>query len=315
MPVRLITGPPGAGKNKYIEKHGKDGDFIVDFDALREEFPELELDALKAIRDSREIVAKHWPGDAWVIRCVADAEKRKTLAESLGAVETVVLETDAETAKKRVEERGRNPEKNSEVFDAIDQWWSQYGVVASDVIVKPDMGTPSDTENKMPKPNNEHGFPDETPIAEMDDKQAAAYWKHKSRKHEANAKNLQEQLDARPEAVDKDALKEEIRQEIEAENLPTAVRAKFKAIIADRLPEEDLDAVLEDLDLTKFIKDGSVDETRIETKANLIAPPAVKRVQRRTPNVSTHQGNRERQSTSSVASGRDLHADFVAGKI
>jgi len=315
MPVRLITGPPGAGKNTYVEERFQDGDFVVDFDEIRATHPKLSLDQLKVIRNGLEEIAKTWEGDAWVIRCVADAEKRKTLAESLGAVETVVLETPADVAKERVKERNRNPERNDEVFGAIDEWWSQYGVVSSDVIVKPDTGNPSDTENKMTqKQNNEHGYPDDTPIAEMTIEQQAAYWKRQSRKHESEKKDLLAAAnDPANQPVDREALKAELRQEIEAENLPTAVRDRFKSIIADRLSDEEFDSIIEDIDLNKFVKDGSIDEDRITTKANLIAPPAVKRVTRRqAPN--THQGTRERQTTSSVASGKSLFEEFSGKK-
>jgi len=312
MPVRLITGPPGAGKNTYIKEHGKEGDFIVDFDAIREAYPMMELEGWKQIRNVLEEHAKTFDGDAWVIRCVADAEKRKTLAESLGAVETVVLETDAETAKQRVEERGRHPERNSEVFDAIDQWWSQYGVVASDVIVKPDTGPIRQDENKMPKQNNEHGYPDDTPIAEMTIEQQAAYWKRQSRKHEAAKKDLESQInDPANKPLSREDLEKEIRADIAKENLPAEVRAKFKSVIADRLTDEDFDEVFESIDHTKFLTaEGSVDADKVEKRANLIAPPSVKRVTRRNPATPSHQGPRERNSASTVAAGKELFEEF-----
>lgn len=315
MPVRLITGPPGAGKNTYIKEHGKEGDFIVDFDAIREAYPMMELEGWKQIRNVLEEHAKGFEGDAWVIRCVADAEKRKTLAESLGAVETVVLETDAETAKKRVEERGRHPERNSEVFDAIDQWWSQYGVVASDVIVKPDTGPIRQDENKMPKQNNEHGYPDDTPIVEMTIEQQAAYWKRQSRKHEAAKKDLEGQLNDPKNQISREDLEKEIRADIAKENLPAEVRAKFKSVIADRLSDEDFDEVLDGIDHTKFLTaDGTVDADKVEKRANLIAPPSVKRVTRRNTSTQSHQGPRERSSSSTVAAGRELFDEFSGAK-
>lgn len=319
MPVRLITGPPGAGKNTYVEKKFKDGDFVVDFDEIRATHPQLSTDQLKVIRNGLEEIAKTWEGDAWVIRCVADAEKRQTLAQSLGAVETVVLETDAETAKARIKERNRNPERNDEVFGAIDEWWSQYGVVASDVIVKPDMGEPSirQDENKMPKSNNEHGYPDETPVVEMTPEQQAAYWKRQSRKHEGAKKDLETQLAELKDPknqVNREDLEAEIRADIAKAEVPGAVRSKFKSVIADRLTDEDFDEVFEGLDYTKFLTaEGQPDADLIEKRANLIAPPAVKRVSRRqAPN--SHQGPRQRDSKTTVASGRELFDEFSGRK-
>lgn len=317
MPVRLITGPPGAGKNTYIKEHGKEGDFIVDFDAIREAYPQMGLDGWKAIRSVLEEQAKSFDGDAWVIRCVADAEKRQTLAQSLGAIETVVLETPADVAKERVKERNRNPERNDEVFGAIDEWWSQYGVVSSDVIVKPDMGTSIRQDSKMAKPNNEHGYPDETPVVEMTPEQQAAYWKRQSRKHESAKKDLEKELETLKDPanqVNREDLEKQIRADIAAENLPNEVRAKFKSVLADRLSDEDFDEVIDGLDHTKFLTaEGKVDADKVEKRANIIAPPAVKRVVRRQA-PATHQGPRERQSSSSIQSGRDLFAEFSGQK-
>lgn len=331
MTVRLITGPPGAGKNTYVEKNMKAGDLVVDFDVLRESYPALSLDALKQVRQMLEDVAKEADVDAWVIRCAPDAQKRTELATSLGA-EVVVLETDAETAKANVVKRNRNPEKNEQVFSAIDNWWSQYGVVESHLIVRPDKGHPNsdrkknmaDTENEAsgPEDHSDKGFPAQTKIADMTPEQQAAYWKFQSRKHEGNVTNLRSELDKRPAApkpeekkventdpLDPAEMRKQIMLELKKEQAPELVRSQFEALIGDRLPEATRDAILEDLNLARFVKeDGSLDKDRIKAKAELLAP--VTDVSNVRNKVRTHQGNRKQERTATVSAGKELFESF-----
>lgn len=325
MTIRLITGPPGAGKNTYVEKHKKDGDVVVDFDVMRETFPHLTLDQLRDVREIAEDAAKAHNGDAWVIRCIPEPEKRTEIATKLGA-EVVVIETPADVAKERVKKRNRNPERNDEVFAAIDNWWDQYGVVESHLIVRPDTGQPlSDRKKKMPDleeksgTESDKGFPAETKIVDMTAEEQAAYWKFQSRKHENEknalrtaaakpaAKPAADDNDAKPEGnapIDAAELRKQILAEIKREQAPELVRSSFKAHIGDRLPEATRDALLEDLNTAKYVKeDGSVDTDAIKARADVLAPATEERQIRKT---RTHQGNRKRENPSSVQSGRDL---------
>ena len=344
MTVRLVTGPPGAGKNEYIKQNAKPEDYVLDFDEVRKFFP--DLDTAKAVRKSIEESLKGSKRDAWVIRTAGDPTKRKAIAERCGAEEVIVLETPAELAKQRIAERDKdNPERIQELSDSIDHWWSQYAVVQSDLIVKPDTGTNlSDREKQMSQKqgtsgensddennqNTDKGFPAETPVAEMTAEQQAAYWKFHSRKHETLAKS-REDYDALKAAADKwtahekaskpaDQVKaeeeaESIRQEAEkalkAKYATKLVTAEFKAAVAGRMKPEDLTDLLEDMDLTKYLTDdGDVDTDRVTKKAAIIAPET-----RSTGGTRRgHQSRRTNDKESSVSSGRELYKEMNGKK-
>lgn len=330
MTVRLVSGPPGAGKNHYVEQHAKEGDYILDFDELRDMFPTLE--AAKAVRHSIEESLKDSHGgegkDAWVIRCSADPEKRTKVAERCGASEVVVIETPADVAKDRVKARKLAPEKEQEIIESIDRWWSQYSMVQSDLIVKPETGNLSDREKQVSKNSNQNpdgegnnadnggdrGYPADTPVADMTDAQQAAYWKYHSRKHENQLKELKGQTNngdkggdkgGNQDAPDADALREQIRKEVQRENAVKLVQVEFKAAIAGRMSDDDFKEVIEDLNLANYVKeDGTVDTERITKKAAILAPERSGGTTRR-----GHQSRREHTKTSSVASGYDLYAE------
>lgn len=71
---------------------------------------------------------------------------------------------------------------------------------------------------------NEHGFPDNTPVAEMEPTHQAAYWKHHARKHEARAS-------AAPDADELKRLRErdELLKQRETADMSDADRLKAEA--------------------------------------------------------------------------------------
>ncbi|WP_157978318.1 MULTISPECIES: hypothetical protein [Nocardia] len=90
---------------------------------------------------------------------------------------------------------------------------------------------------------NEHGYPDATPLAEMDIAEQAAYWKHQSRKHEARASRANTGALSPEEAQ---ALRDQIaqleaaaltdEQRAQADQVNTAVEAARAAERAALLP-------------------------------------------------------------------------------
>lgn len=166
----------------------------------------------------------------------------------------------------------------------------------------------------------DRGFPENTPIVEMTEKQQAAYWKHQARKHEDTAKARKDydeviaerdrlkaaaQTDAE-KAVDE--AKAEARKEALLEAAPKLVAAEFKAELKGKRTPEQITALLEPLDLKRFLTDtGEVDTAKVSQYAAGLGSAG-----KEWPD--TGQGNRERTAAKGVSAGADLFAESRAKK-
>lgn len=164
---------------------------------------------------------------------------------------------------------------------------------------------------------HEHGFPKDTPLVEMTDKEQAAYWKFHARKHEstANARSDYDQQKADAEkwrqAQDEkktpdqkaiDAAKEEARAEERRKIAPRLVRAEFKAQGVG-IDKDLLEAFLEDADLTKYLtSDGDVDADKVKTRVEKLTPKQQQQQQRR----DNHQGFRKSPGATGIEGGKSL---------
>ncbi len=164
----------------------------------------------------------------------------------------------------------------------------------------------------------EHGFPKDTPLVEMDEKQQLAYWKYHARRHEgvANSRSDYDQQKADAEKWRKaeqdnkpadqksiDDAAERARQEERNKLAPRLVAAEFKSLGSD-IPKDLLQAFLEDLNHTNYLKpDGDVDATKVQDRVDSIKKnlPAPQQQQRQ-----NHQGHRRNDGATSITNGRDL---------
>lgn len=328
MTIKFVVGPPGAGKSTYIKEHAKPEDLVIEWDELAAIHGK---DKASQVRNILVTAAPDYTdGDVWISRVkdTADPETRRAKAEEYKADEVIVLETDADTAKARIGERDKDDADQVKALqELVDTWWSHYGVVASDVIVKPSGNPPpSDMEtNQMAK-----GFPDNTKVEDMTEAEQVAYWKHHSRKHEQALKDLgnieelkqkaadwddyqknrdkdQEELDTQLKAARTEGRKEALR-----ETALDRVKETFKTRIGERRTEEEIDDFLEDIDLAKFVTDDhKVDTDRITKKVELFAPGAEsKQTPSRRRSTSTHQGTREGSGITGVAAGKALFEEM-----
>lgn len=336
MTIRLVCGPPAAGKTTYVKEKAGENDLVIDLDSLRAVYGD-DVRA-KHARKSLEASVGDYDGDVWVIRTLASGERRTDAAKRLGATETVVIATPAELAKQRAAKR----DPNKDLSEPIDRWWNQYSMVQSDLIVSPDMEQLSDKEKTMAmrKPtqlkfaegdeggnggggsDKDLGFPKDTPLVEMTEKQQVAYWKHHARKHEGVATSRadydQQKADAEKwrqaqdqnktpdqKAIDDavNAAREETRKEELKKLAPRLVNAEFKSLAKD-VPKELLDAFLEDVNHALYLNDdGDVNTEKVQKRVDALTPKGVA-AQRR----DNHQGYRKNDGATGVANGRDLFA-------
>jgi hypothetical protein len=166
--------------------------------------------------------------------------------------------------------------------------------------------------------SSDKGFPENTPVAEMTDAQAAAYWKDKARKHEntAKARADYDQLKARAARADEleaanateqekavKAARDEAAAQERARVAPQLVLAKFEAVAAGRIDAERLRDLTDDLDLSKYLTDkGEVDSEKVTKKVAAWAPKETDtKKTRRYPD--TGGGNRGDAVSSKGAAG------------
>lgn len=166
---------------------------------------------------------------------------------------------------------------------------------------------------------HENGYPKDTPVVEMTEKEQIAYWKFHSRQHEGVAKSRadydQQKSDAEkwrqaqkdqmtPDQKAIDAAAEAARADERKKVAPRLVKAEFKAL-GKEVPKEILEAFLEDADPLKYLDEhGEVNTEKVQKRVDALTPKTEQRDRR--PN---HQGYRRTDGVTSVTAGRSLYAD------
>ncbi len=157
----------------------------------------------------------------------------------------------------------------------------------------------------------EKGYPADTPTEKMTAEQRANYWSDQSKKHETMLKaerralgnltadelqSLREKA-GRADALERELMSDKDRAIVEATEkanaaaIPRVVRAEFRAAAKDVLTADQLTALLEDLDLSKYAKaNGEPDEAKIEGKIKALAPAAGRRIGPSATGLGHHDG-------------------------
>ena len=267
MTVRLIYGPPGAGKSTYAREHAQDGDLVIDLDDIRANVG--NEDTARKLRGVMESTARQHEGDVWIVRTLAKADERAEFMARVGVDEAIPLAVDADTAKERVRKRDGSDEK----LPAIDRWWAEYTPDMEDAAMaeqnetnqQPDQVEAkeiTEAQKEMKAELSSAGVPSGVPVAEMSIDHQAAYWKARARANEKEAdaarNELREQAErkpveppqAPPSPKDDPAMREVFEARLEA---ALATRPEFKDV-----------PFAKHLDMSTFVgDDGRVDREAV----------------------------------------------------
>lgn len=177
-------------------------------------------------------------------------------------------------------------------------------------------------------------YPPGIALTDMTEPERTEYWREKAQKHEkrakaftaSNALTAEQLAELQTKAQKADALerdlmsdkdravaeaKETAQAEARASFLPQLVQARFEAAAAGRIEPERLAAILEPLDMSKFLAtDGSVDTAKVTAFVDGVAPAtgAATTPTTRTGPSATGLGARGGAAAgASVATGRELY--------
>ena len=267
MTVRLIYGPPGAGKSTYAREHAQDGDLVIDLDDIRANVG--NEDTARKLRGVMESTARQHEGDVWIVRTLAKADERAEFMARVGVDEAIPLAVDADTAKERVRKRDGSDEK----LPAIDRWWAEYTPDMEDAAMaeqnetnqQPDQVDAkeiTEAQKEMKAELSSAGVPSDVPVSEMSVDHQVAYWKARARANEKEAdaarNELREQAEHKPadpsqvppSPKDDPAMREVFEARLEA---ALATRPEFKDV-----------PFAKHLDMSTFVdNDGRVDREAV----------------------------------------------------
>lgn len=145
--VKVVTGPPAAGKTTYVKKNRARGDLVLDVDLLWRclgvlppyERPNELKDVVLSVRRFIIDYCKR-PSDlerAWIIATAADPEKRNAYAEKLHA-DILLLKPTREECKRRLREDEHRQRHLDRHLTLVDQWFANYEPRTGDEVISGD---------------------------------------------------------------------------------------------------------------------------------------------------------------------------------
>ena len=146
--IRIVLGPPCAGKSAYVDAHKADGDVSVDFDRLARALGSTvahgstgapRVVAFAARQAAINRILRGVESDAWIIHTNPSADALQEYVDA--GAEIVVVDPGAEECHARAKRDGR-PEATHQ---AIDAWYANPPTIPE---ARKAMSTKSSTDGK-----------------------------------------------------------------------------------------------------------------------------------------------------------------------
>lgn len=133
----VVAGPPGSGKTTWVKRHMKDGDIMLDLDAVKaailgdetafhDSIDDGTLKTIEKMRDAfyRSVSSGDNEGTAYIITTQKNREKLEKICEKTHA-DLKIMETTMEECVSRV--MNDNSRKEKEVFIKLIENWFEGG--------------------------------------------------------------------------------------------------------------------------------------------------------------------------------------------
>ena len=137
VPLRIVCGPPAAGKAAYVEAHATYTELVIDLDAIRAELSEMPLwqpgygwfnEAVRERNRRLGSLSSRYVrlGGAWLIVPAPKLESRLWWRGKLKPLSVVVLATPAEVCHARIDADPRRALIAAQHHAAVETWWRDY---------------------------------------------------------------------------------------------------------------------------------------------------------------------------------------------
>jgi len=135
--VNIVTGPPGAGKNTWVNKNFKQGDILIDLDAIysciakNPSHCEKDKDILAFSLDIRQYLysyVRRYIKDRtiWIVACVPNGRKREMLARTFENAKVYVLKTTKEKCLDNIHKDKTRIYSSEYAKDIVEDWYKKY---------------------------------------------------------------------------------------------------------------------------------------------------------------------------------------------
>ena len=147
--INIVTGPPGAGKNTYINQHFCNGDILIDLDAIylclsqNTSHCEKDLELLNFSLDVRRFLydyVRRYIKDknVWIVACMPNGRKREMLARTFRDATVYLLNPGKETCIKHIEQDINRTYSSEYALKIVEDWYKKYSPSRNDRAVSLD---------------------------------------------------------------------------------------------------------------------------------------------------------------------------------
>lgn len=147
MPLRIVCGPPAAGKAAYVESRASFTEIVVDLDVIRAELSGMTLSQPgygwfnEAVRERNRLLGSLSSpyvklGGAWLIVPAPKLENREWWRRKLRPLSMIVMATPAEDCHARIDSDPRRALVRDQHHAAVDSWWRDFEPGAGERIIR-----------------------------------------------------------------------------------------------------------------------------------------------------------------------------------